>query len=107
MASKWLTVRDVASRLGMDESSIYRLVARRQIGHVRIGPHRGKVRFTESDVLAYEANCRVPVGEPPQEPVKRKVRRCPVSVRPDGLPLQHTSLKAGLARRAALRGQPN
>ena len=53
-----LTVKDVAARLRLSESMIYRLVDAEQIGCHRVGTGRGRLRFSEADVQVYLEGCR-------------------------------------------------
>jgi excisionase family DNA binding protein len=54
MADRYLTVPEVAERLGTTERFPRRLIAERRIAYVKIGRH---VRIAESDLDAYiEAN---------------------------------------------------
>lgn len=49
-ASRLLSPRDAAARLGVSRSTIYRLAARREIAFVRIG---GQLRFEPHDLEAF------------------------------------------------------
>lgn len=49
----WLTVDDVAKALDLKKSSVYTLVAQGKIRHCKIGPGKGKTRFTQAHVDEY------------------------------------------------------
>jgi len=51
-----MTVSEAAKRIGISASKLYQLVSARHIAHYRVG---GKIIFSESDVDAYLATCRV------------------------------------------------
>jgi excisionase family DNA binding protein len=51
--SMWLTVKDVANRLAVSKASIYQLVQRNHLEHVRIGTGRGTIRIKEESLDAY------------------------------------------------------
>jgi excisionase family DNA binding protein len=55
-ARPMLSVKAAAHRLGISSSTLYQLVARRQIAHFRVG---GKVLLDEADLNAFRAACRV------------------------------------------------
>ena len=46
-------VRQVAGRLSVSEATVYRMVARGEIEHLRVGCGRGAIRFSEEQVQAY------------------------------------------------------
>ena len=46
----FLTITDVASRLGLNESTVYRLVRRRKLPGIKIG---GQWRFSEDLLLSW------------------------------------------------------
>ena len=54
-----LSVRDVATKLGVSSALIYALVAEGKLVCYRIGLGRGAIRFNDADVDAYLASCRV------------------------------------------------
>lgn len=60
----FFSVKDAAARLGVDQSTVYRLCHARRIAHRRIGTGAGRIVFTEADLGAYLASCVVPVGDP-------------------------------------------
>lgn len=51
-----MTVKETAGRIGISTSKLYQLASARAIGFYRIG---GKIVFTEEDISAYLASCRV------------------------------------------------
>ncbi|HZL38112.1 MAG TPA: helix-turn-helix domain-containing protein [Tepidisphaeraceae bacterium] len=67
------SVKAAAQRLGVSVSKLYQLAASRKISHYRIG---GKILFSEADVDAYLASCRVgaivPVTTAPRVQLKLK-----------------------------------
>ena len=55
-----LTVKDVADRLAVSQSTVYDLAATGKLSCYRIGSRgRGVVRFTEEQVAAYLSACLV------------------------------------------------
>ena len=60
----WLSVKQAAQRLGIDESTVYRLCRSRKIPHRRLGSGGGRIAFTAEDLSAYLESCQVPMGEP-------------------------------------------
>jgi excisionase family DNA binding protein len=54
-----LSVSEVADRLGIAVSTVYDLVRQHQIGHHRLGTGRGRILFSEQDLSAYLAACKV------------------------------------------------
>jgi excisionase family DNA binding protein len=60
-------IDQVAERLNISISTLYRLVASGRIEHHRIGCGRGAIRFSESQVRAYMAKTErklLPAGAP-------------------------------------------
>lgn len=55
MAGKLLTVKEVAARLTISESSVYRLLKAGDLPSIKIG---GALRFDEQDVEAYIERCK-------------------------------------------------
>jgi excisionase family DNA binding protein len=55
-----MTVKKTAERIGISTSKLYQLASSRAIGFYRIG---GKIVFTEEDINAYLASCRVQAVE--------------------------------------------
>jgi excisionase family DNA binding protein len=51
-----MTVSEAAKRIGISVSKLYQLAASRAISHYRIG---GKIVFSDNDIDAYLASCRV------------------------------------------------
>lgn len=70
VASPLLTVRQVADRLGLSQSSVYQLIESRQLAHHRLGTNKGAIRVSEADLLAYLNACRESTGTQ-----RRKERR--------------------------------
>ena len=62
---KWLSVAQVAERLGLPRSTVYDLLDRREIASSRHGRRR---LVAEPDLEAYEAARRTPAKERPQPP---------------------------------------
>ena len=55
---KFLTVRDVANRLQLSESLVYRLIEQGKLPCHRVGTGRGVIRVSEADLDGYLATCR-------------------------------------------------
>jgi excisionase family DNA binding protein len=55
-----LSVRDVAKRLSLSESTVRGFVARGKIAHRRLG---GAIRFTEEDLAEFIERCKRPIRE--------------------------------------------
>lgn len=53
-----LTVKEVACRLKLSESLVYRLIERKQIACHRVGTGRGRIRITSSDLEDYLQRCK-------------------------------------------------
>jgi len=51
-----MTVADAAKKIGVSPSKLYQLASARAVSHYRIG---GKIVFSDVDVDAYLASCRV------------------------------------------------
>lgn len=51
---KYLTVRQVAERLGVSRSVIYACIAAGRLPHIRVGLGRGTIRVKEGDVDEFE-----------------------------------------------------
>lgn len=51
-----MTVAEAAKKIGVSCSKLYQLVSTRAIAHYRVG---GKIVFSDNDVDAYLASCRV------------------------------------------------
>jgi excisionase family DNA binding protein len=68
-----MSVTEAAEKIGVSASKVYQLVAARRIAHYRVG---GKILFSEADVDAYLASCRVgavtPVATAPRVQIKLK-----------------------------------
>lgn len=56
-----MTVAEAAKKIGISTSKIYQLAAARRISHYRVG---GKPIFSDDDVAAFLASCRVGVATP-------------------------------------------
>ncbi len=56
-----MTVAEAAQKIGISASTLYQQVAARKISHYRVG---GKIVFSEADVDAYLASCRVAAVAP-------------------------------------------
>lgn len=69
-----MTVREAAEQLGLSETSLRLLVATKRIGHLRVGPSGGRIRFTPEHLAAYLDSCEVPVKStaPPAPKPKRE-----------------------------------
>lgn len=55
------TVEQAAEVLNIPKWTLTKLVTARKVQHTRIGRH---VRFTDADLEAYAASCRVPADQP-------------------------------------------
>jgi excisionase family DNA binding protein len=51
-----MTILEAAKKIGVSSSKLYQLVSARAIAHYRIG---GKIIFSDQDLDAYLASCRV------------------------------------------------
>lgn len=67
----YLTVKDVAVRLQLSESLIYRMIEQGKLPCHRVGTGRGVIRVSEEDLESYLAGCR----QEPQVRVKPRTRR--------------------------------
>lgn len=71
-----MSATEAAKRIGISPSKLYQLAAARAISHYRIG---GKIVFSDADVDAYLASCRVgavaPVPAAPRVRVKLRHRK--------------------------------
>jgi excisionase family DNA binding protein len=54
----YLTVREVADRLRISQSSVYLLIESGRLAHHRLGARRGAIRVSEDDLAAYLAENR-------------------------------------------------
>lgn len=54
-----LTVKQAAVALGLSAQSVYALLRRRMLGHLRVGPDRGKILIPRAELDAYVNRCRV------------------------------------------------
>lgn len=64
-----MTVREAAEQLGLSVTSLRQLVASKRIGHLRLGPSGGLIRFTPEHLSAYRDSCEVPARtSPPSAP---------------------------------------
>lgn len=66
----WISVADAAKAIGVNDSTIRRLVRARKIGHARIGAGAGKIVFTRAHLDSYLAAAEVPVRDPAEEVVR-------------------------------------
>lgn len=62
----WYSATAAAHYLGVERTTVYRLVAECRIEHHRIGSGKGRIAFKREHLDAYLASCRVKVGEPPK-----------------------------------------
>ena len=69
----FLSVRQAAEQLHLDQSTVYRLCGARKIQHRRMGTGKGRIVFTTADLDQYLESCVVPVGVP--EPVESHTAR--------------------------------
>ena len=73
-----LTVRDVAMKLNVCESSVYGLIESGRLACHRIANGRGVIRVHEDDLETYLASCRVNTtkesGEKPVRIPRRNLR---------------------------------
>jgi excisionase family DNA binding protein len=63
----WLTVREVATHLGLAATSVYAMCEARQIAHIRVGTGRGSIRISAEALEAYLAAVTVA-----PEPTRRR-----------------------------------
>jgi len=56
----WFRVGDAATRLGVVPKTVYRLIDKGELTGYRIGR---VIRIKESDLLAYEASCKIQPGD--------------------------------------------
>lgn len=73
------TLRDVAfaaAALTLSESTVYELVKRKQIGFVRVGLGRGKIRFKDEHIEAYLASRESAAVQP--DATRFESRRAPI-----------------------------
>lgn len=75
-----LTVSDVADRLKISASCVYRLLSRGELTYLRIGSDRGRIRIEETAFQQYLDSQRV-------EQKRKQTRRIPPR-----LPLKHLHL---------------
>jgi excisionase family DNA binding protein len=71
------TVKKAAERLCVSTSTIYSLIAARQLEHVRVGLGRGVIRIPEEAIVAFEKRHAVPIADPSVTvvaPSKRRLR---------------------------------
>lgn len=54
-----LEVAEAARILGVSSSTVYELAKNRRIAHRRVGVGRGRIFFTEQDILDYLESCKV------------------------------------------------
>ncbi len=59
----YFDVRNAAVRLGVAQVTLYRMIAKEQIGHLRIGSGAGRVKFTEAQLNDYLQRRTVPVAQ--------------------------------------------
>ncbi len=59
----YFDVRSAAVRLGIAEVTLRRMIAMRQIEHLRVGSGAGRVLFTEAHLDAYLQRRTVPVAQ--------------------------------------------
>jgi excisionase family DNA binding protein len=64
-----LSVREVAGRLGVCTATVYRLVERRELGHVRVS---NAIRVTLEDLVAYVQARRGPTAAPARDARDRR-----------------------------------
>ncbi len=67
-----MSIYEAAERLGLSVTSVRQLVATRRIGHLRVGPNGGRIRFTPEHLSAYRDSCEVPAGTAVPPPPKPK-----------------------------------
>jgi excisionase family DNA binding protein len=66
-----VTVNQAAKKIGVSASKLYQLVSARKIAHYRVG---GKIVFSDDDIAAFLAGCRVPVSVTTVNPPPAKLR---------------------------------
>lgn len=73
-----LNVREVAKRLSLSPSKVYRLIEKRELSHHRIG---GAIRVTEEQIAEYLTDTK-----------RERTAVFPSNVRPRSLKLKHLHL---------------
>lgn len=68
MSDRLLTLMQLAEKWGWSRSKLWRLVQRKEIPHIRIGPRRD-VHFRESVVEAWLLEREVPIAAAPRRRV--------------------------------------
>ena len=63
-------VKEAAEKLGISPSKLYQMAQRREISHLRVPPPNGRILFTQADLDAYLARCRVEVSRETRDPAK-------------------------------------
>jgi excisionase family DNA binding protein len=76
-----MTVIEASKKIGISPSKLYQLIAARQIAHYRVG---GKILFSDEDIIAFLAGCRVGVAAAPAATPRPRLQL-------KHLKLQHTS----------------
>ncbi len=74
-----MTIMEAAKKIGISSSKLYQLVSARAISHYRIG---GKIVFSDLDVDAYLASCRVGAITPSVTAPRTHLKLKHVSLRP-------------------------
>jgi len=74
-----MTVAEAAKKIGVSPSKLYQLAAARAISHFRIG---GKIVFSDLDVDAYLASCRVGAVTPVVTAPRMRPRLKHLTLRP-------------------------
>ncbi len=62
-ASQHFDVREVAARLGIAQVTLYRMIAARQIEHLRVGSGAGQVRLKEAQINDYLQRPTDPIAQ--------------------------------------------
>ena len=65
---------EVATRLNVSRSFVYRLIESGELASHRIGNGRGAIRVSESDLLSFLARCRNEKQEEAPRPPRQKLK---------------------------------
>lgn len=50
----WMSIKDAAEQLGLSEVTLRRMIAKREIGFLRFGSGRGRIRFSRKHIDEYK-----------------------------------------------------
>jgi excisionase family DNA binding protein len=72
-ARDW-SIEEASVWLQLAESSVRSLIAKGELGHMRVGPNGGRIRITLDDCRAYLERCRVAPKEKREAPALPKLK---------------------------------